>query len=99
MKKLTATLSTQCGIQYEFGPEFKEYFEIKAAGTLGGTLSEVFTEEQFRSIPVDNKAGENYLGHMTQQVRSKGGSAFKAISDRLVLKSSYDLLIGWVNNM
>ena len=47
-----------------------------------------FTEEQLRSIPVDNKAGENYFGHMSQQLRSKGGSAFNAISDRLVLKSS-----------
>ena len=98
MKQLAATLSRQRGIQYEFGPEFKEYSEKKAAGTLGEShlkpLSEVFTEEQLRAIPVDNKAGENYFGHMSQQLRSKGGSAFNAISDRLVLKSSSDLAFG-----
>ena len=98
MIKLAATLSRQRGIQYEFGPEFKEYSEKKAAGTLGEShlkpLSEVFTEEQLSSIPVDNKAGENYFGHMSQQLRSKGGSAFTAISDRLVLKSSSDLAFG-----
>ena len=43
---------------------------------------------------MDNKAGENYFGHMSQQLRSKGGSAFTAISDRLVLKSSSDLAFG-----
>ena len=67
----------------------------KAAGTLGEShlkpLSEVFTEEQLRAIPVDNKAGDNYFGHMFQQLKSKGESAFNAISDRLVLKSSSDL--------
>ena len=87
MKQLAATLSRQCGIQYEFGPEFKEYLEKKASETLGEShlkpLSEVFTEEQLRSIPVHNKAGENYFGHMSEQLRSKGGSAFRAISDRL----------------
>ena len=40
------------------------------------------------------QAGENYFGHMSQQLRSKGGSAFNAISDRLVLKSSSDLAFG-----
>ena len=98
MKQLAATLCRQRGIQYEFGPEFKEYSEKKAAGTLGEShlkpLSEVFTEEQLSSIHVDNKAGENYFGHMSQQLRSKGGSAFTAISDRLVLKSSSDLAFG-----
>ena len=92
MKQLASTLSRQCGIEYEFGPEFKEYLEKKASETLGEShlkpLSEVFTEEQLRSIPVHNKAGENYFGHMSEQLRSKGGSAFKAISDGLVLKSS-----------
>ena len=91
MKQLAATLSRQRGIEYEFGPEFKEYLEKKASETLGEChlkpLSEVFTE-QLRSIPVHNKAGENYFGHMSEPLRSKGGSAFKAISDRLVLKSS-----------
>ena len=38
MKQLAATLSRQRGIQYEFGPEFLEYSEKKAAGTLGETL-------------------------------------------------------------
>ena len=87
MKQLAATLSRQRGIEYEFGPEFKEYLEKKASGTLGEShlkpLSEVFTEEQLRSIPVHNKAGENYFGHMSEQLRSKGGSALKAICDHL----------------
>ena len=43
---------------------------------------------------MDNKVGENYFGHMSQQLKSKGGSAFNAISDRLVLKSSADLAFG-----
>ena len=43
---------------------------------------------------MDNKAGENYFGHMSQQLRSKGGSAFNAISDRQVLKFSSDLAFG-----
>ena len=57
-------------------------------------LSEIFTEEQLKTIPVDNKVGENYFGHFSQQLRSKGGSAFQAISDRLVLKKSLDLAFG-----
>ena len=57
-------------------------------------LSEIFTEEQLKTIPVDNKVGENYFGHLSQQLRSKGGSAFQAISDRLVLKTSSDLAFG-----
>ena len=40
----------------------------------------------FKQIPVDNKAGENYFGHFSQQLKAKGGVAFQAISDRLVLK-------------
>ena len=87
MKQLAATLSRQRGIEYEFGPEFKEYLEKKASKTLGEShlmpLSEVFTEEQLRSIPVHNKTGENYFGHMSEQLRSKGCSAFKAISYHL----------------
>ena len=43
---------------------------------------------------MDNKVGENYFGHFSQQLRSKGGSAFQAISDRLVLKKSLDLAFG-----
>ena len=43
---------------------------------------------------MDNKVGENYFGHFSQQLRSKGGSAFQAISDRLVLKTSLDLAFG-----
>ena len=38
MKQLAATLSRQRGIQYEFGQDFLEYSEKKAAGTLGETL-------------------------------------------------------------
>ena len=70
MKQLAATLSRQRGIQYEFGPEYLEYSAKKAAGTLGEThlkpLSEIFTEEQLKTIPVDNKVGENYFGHLFQ---------------------------------
>ena len=80
------------------GQNSRNTLEKKAAGTLGEShlkpLSEVLTEEQLSSIPMDNKAGENYFGHMSQQLRSKGGSAFTAISDRLVLKSSSDLAFG-----
>ena len=43
---------------------------------------------------MDNKVGENYFGHLSEQLRSKGGSAFQAISDRLVLKTSSDLAFG-----
>ena len=54
----------------------------------------VFTDQQLDDIPVDNKVGENYFGQFTQQLRTKGGSAFKAITDRLILKSSSDLAFG-----
>ena len=61
MKQLAATLSRQREIQHEFEPKFQEYSEKKAAGTLGEShlkpLFEIFTEEQLRSIPVDDKAG------------------------------------------
>ena len=87
--------SRQRGIQYEFGPEFDEYTAQKAAGILKDThlkpLSEMFTEDELQGIPVDNKVGENYFGHFSEQLRRKGGSAYKAIGDRLVLKSSADL--------
>ena len=43
---------------------------------------------------MDNKAGENYFGHFSQQLKAKGGSAFQAKSDRLVLKSSADIAFG-----
>ena len=46
MKQLAAILSRQCEIQYEFGPNSKQYSE-KAAGTLGEShfklLSEILT--------------------------------------------------------
>ena len=54
-------------------------------------LSEIFTEEQLKTIPMDNKVGENYFG---QQLKSKRGSAFQAISDRHKLKTSSDLAFG-----
>ena len=47
--------------------------------------------QQLSEIPIDNKAEKNYFGHFSEQLRTKGGSAFKAISDRLVLKSSADI--------
>ena len=95
MKQLAATLSRQRGVQYEFGPEYDEYKAKKAAGILGQThlkpLSEIFTEEQLHAIPIDNKVGENYFGHFSEQLREKGGSSFKVISDRLILKSSANI--------
>ena len=95
MNQLAATLSRQRGVQYEFGPEYDEYKAKKAAGILGQThlkpLSEIFTEEQLHATPIDNKVGENYFGHFSEQLREKGGSSFKVISDRLILKSSADI--------
>ena len=95
MKQLAATLSRQRGVQYEFGPEYEEYTAKKTAGILERThlkpLSEIFTEEQLEAIPIDNKVGENYFGQFTDQLRRKGGHAFKAIGQRLVLKSNADI--------
>ena len=95
MKQLASTLSRQRGIQYEFGPEFDEYSAKKAAGILENLhlkpLSEIFTEQELEDIPIDNKVGENYFGQLSEQLRRKGGSAFKAIGERLVLKSNSDL--------
>ena len=62
MKQLAATLSRQRGVQYEFGPEYNEYMAKKAAGILRAThlrpLSEIFTDDQLRDIPIDIKVGE-----------------------------------------
>ena len=95
MKKLASILSRQCGIQYEFGPEFMEYTAQKAAGTLKQThlkpLSKIFSSEQLDQIPVDNKVEENYFGEMTVQLRKKGGASLKAVGERLVLSSNADL--------
>ena len=95
MKILAATLSRQRGIQCEFGPEYAKYTASKAAGNKVKShfmpLSEIFSPKQLDEIPVDNKVGENYFGDMTVQLRKKGGSAFKAIGERLVLSSNPDL--------
>ena len=95
MKQLAATFSRQRGIQYEFGPEYTEYSAKKAAGIHENShlkpLSEIFTEEQLEKVPIDNKVGKNYFGQMSEQLRRKGGSAFSAVGDRLVLKSNKDL--------
>ena len=40
----------------------------------------------FKKIPMDSKAGENYFGRFSQQLKTKGVVAFQAINDRLVLK-------------
>ena len=60
MKQLAATLSRQCKIRMSLNPNFR-ILRKKAAGTLGEShlkpLFEIFTEEQLRSIPVDDKAG------------------------------------------
>ena len=65
---------------------------------LGGThikpLSELFTEEQMKSVPIDNKVRENYFGQMTNQSRAKGGQSFKAVGERLVLQSNADIAFG-----
>ena len=42
-------------------------------------------------FPIDHKVGENYFGHFSEQLREKGGSSFKVISDRLILKSSANI--------
>ena len=57
-------------------------------------LSEKFTEDELQDIPVDNKVAEKYFGHFSEQLRRKGGSAYKYIGDRLVLKTSSDLAFG-----
>ena len=68
-------------MHYEFGPEYKEYTAKKQAGT-------VESEEQLDTIPIDNKVGENYFGQLTDQLWRKGGPAFKAIGEKLALKSN-----------
>ena len=57
-------------------------------------LSELFTEEQMKSVPIDNKVRENYFGQMTNQSRAKGGQSFKAVGERLVLQSNADIAFG-----
>ena len=39
----------------------------------------------FKKIPIDSKAAENYFGHFSQQLKAKGGVAFQPII-RLVFK-------------
>ena len=94
MKQLAASVSKQWEIQFDFGPEYEEYCAKKAAGILDVThikpLSEMFSEDQLEAIPID-KVGGNYFGQMTNQLRAKGKTAFKAISERLVLKSNADI--------
>ena len=72
-----------------------EYSAQKAAGTLVKShlrhFFALFSEEQLEKIPVDNKAGENYFGQMTPQLRNKGGSSFKVVGEQLVLSSNADL--------
>ena len=69
------------GVQYEFGPEYEEYTAKKQAGT-------VESEEQLDTIPIDNKVRKNYFGQLTDQLWTKGGPAFKAVGEKLVLKSN-----------
>ena len=95
MKQLAATLLRQRGIQYEFGPEYEEYSAKKAALTHIRPLSEMFSEDELEAIPIDNKVGENYFGQLTNQLRAKGGTAFKAITARLVLKSNADVAFAY----
>ena len=58
---------------------------------IWGHFQKTFTDDQLRDIPIDIKVGEYYFGHFSEQLREKGGSDFKVISDRLILKSSVDL--------
>ena len=44
-----------------------------------------------KSVPIDNKVGENHFGQMTNQLRAKGGQSFKAVGKRLVLQSNADI--------
>ena len=59
-------------MHYEFGPEYEEYTAKKQAGTLESSylkpLSDIFSEEQLDTIPIDNKVGENYFGQLTDQL-------------------------------
>ena len=92
MKVLMKQLLQPCPGNVEFnvnlGQNLKNTLRKSCRNFRCVTL-EVFTEDT-----VNNKNGENYFGHLFQQLRSKGGSAFTAISDRLVLKSSSDLAFG-----
>ena len=40
---------------------------------------------------MDNEARENYFGHFSRQLKAKGGAAFQAIKERLVLKLRADI--------
>jgi hypothetical protein len=85
MKTLAATLSRQRRILCEFSPEFCGIFCKKSCRYTCEShlrpLSELFSEQQFEEIPVDNKAGENYFGQMTAQLRQKGGASFRAVGE------------------
>ena len=89
MKQQAATVSKQRGIQYEFGQEYEEYCAKKAAGILDVThikpLSEMFLEDQLETIFTDNKVEKKYFGQLTNQLRAREGTAFKAITERLFL--------------
>ena len=54
-------------MQYESCPVADEYQAKETAGILGEThlwpFSEIFTDEQVRDIPIDNKVGEKYMGY------------------------------------
>ena len=52
--------------------------------------SEIFTEEQLGEIPV---------GYFSAQLRNRGGSTFKAVSDWLVFKTSADIAFTKVQNL
>ena len=60
-------------------------------------FSDIFTEEQVRDIPIDNKVGEKYIGYFIEQLRRNESSAFQAISDQLVLKTSADIAFAEVS--
>ena len=64
MKQLTATVSKQRGILYEFGPEYEEYCAKKAAGILDAVhikpLSETFAENQLE-FPLTTRLGKTTL--------------------------------------
>ena len=47
-----------------------------------------------KSLPIDNKVGENYFGQITTQLRANGGQPLKAVGEWLVLKSNADIAFG-----
>ena len=73
----------------------KNILQKKQAGIQESThlkpLSDIFSEEQLDTIPINNKVGKNYFGQLTDQLWRKGGPAFKVIGEKLALKSNSEI--------